>query len=449
VSVEIFRDGNMETIYVNLIYQPRIQPNGKTTGILVVATDVTEQVRARKKIELQAEDLQKQQRLYEAVTGNTPDLIYIFDLQYRFIFANKALLTMWGRTLQDSMGKKLLEIGYEPWHAEMHEREIDYVVATRQPIRGEVSFPHAVLGKRIYDYLFVPVINNEGQVEAIAGTTRDITEIKKAEESLKQSEAQLQIKVAERTAELERTVAELKRSNNNLEEFAYAASHDLKEPIRKIHVFSDMLKADLSPVMNEEQLYNLTRLQAASKRMSSLIDDILTYSQLNFQPGSVEKVNLNEIVKMVLNDLDLQIEQTKAVIEVGELIEIEGYSRQIQQAFHNLISNSIKYRSNDHSPLIKIEGKMIMGNETGLIMTAEQREKKYYRLQFEDNGIGFNKEDAERIFNVFTRLHDSAQYKGTGIGLSIVRKVVENHKGFVMADGNIGKGSIFKLFFPA
>jgi PAS domain S-box-containing protein len=136
-------------------------------------------------------EAERQQRLYQTIVSSTPDLVYSFDLDYRFTFANPALLTMWGRTLEDSIGKSLLEIGYEPWHAEMHEREIDQVVATKRPIRGEVSFPHATLGRRVYDYIFVPVLNAAGEVETIAGTTRDITERKQAEEALAASEARL------------------------------------------------------------------------------------------------------------------------------------------------------------------------------------------------------------------------------------------------------------------
>lgn len=126
-----------------------------------------------------------QRRFYESLISATPDLVYAFDRDYRFIFANKALLDMWGRTLEESKGKRLLEVGYEPWHAEMHEREIDEVVATKAGIRGEVGFPHATLGWRIYDYIFMPVLDAFGEVEAIAGTTRDITDIKRSEEHLR------------------------------------------------------------------------------------------------------------------------------------------------------------------------------------------------------------------------------------------------------------------------
>lgn len=123
-------------------------------------------------------------RLYEALIASTTDLVYAFDRQYRFTFANHALLEMWGRTLEESVGRSLLEVGYEPWHAEMHEREIDQIFATGQPVRGEVGFPHATLGWRIYDYILNPVFDEAGKVEWIAGTTRDITDLKQAQDHL-------------------------------------------------------------------------------------------------------------------------------------------------------------------------------------------------------------------------------------------------------------------------
>ncbi len=171
----------------------RAVPITDSDGNVIEWFGAANDISARKLMEeqlRQARDAAEQQkRLYETVTSNTPDLIYVFDLNYRFTYANNALLNMWGKTWNEAIGKNLLENGYEPWHAEMHEGEIDEVVATKRPIRGEVSFPHATLGRRVYDYIFAPVINEHGQVEAIAGTTRDITDIKNAESTLTESEA--------------------------------------------------------------------------------------------------------------------------------------------------------------------------------------------------------------------------------------------------------------------
>ncbi|RYF82009.1 MAG: PAS domain S-box protein, partial [Chitinophagaceae bacterium] len=158
LPVTLLRNGDVKTVYVNFTYQPLRENDGSVTGIMAMATDVTEQVLARQRIEDAKKDAEWQKRVYETITSNTPDLMYVFGLDYRFTYVNKALLDMWGKTWQTAIGKSLLENGYEPWHAEMHEREIDQIIATKKPVRGEVSFPHAALGERVYDYILVPVI---------------------------------------------------------------------------------------------------------------------------------------------------------------------------------------------------------------------------------------------------------------------------------------------------
>lgn len=157
------------------------------------ATDITERKLAEEALRESESKSDQQKRLYETITSNTPDLMYVFDLDYKFTYANSALLSMWGKTWENAIGKKLLENGYEPWHAEMHEREIDHVKATKQQVRGEVSFPHATLGWRVYDYILTPVLNSQGDVEAVAGTTRDVTERKQWEETLARGSENLKV----------------------------------------------------------------------------------------------------------------------------------------------------------------------------------------------------------------------------------------------------------------
>ena len=181
VELKFTRYGQQHIGYYDLSYTPWYDAQGKIKGVMSVGVEVTEKILAQNKIE-------ESKRLYETITQNTPDLIYVFDLNARFIYANEALLTMWGSTWEQSIGKSLLEIGYEPWHAEMHEREISEIIATKKSIRGEVSFPHATLGKRIYDYILVPVIDQHGNVEAIAGTTRDITQQIETRKHIEESE---------------------------------------------------------------------------------------------------------------------------------------------------------------------------------------------------------------------------------------------------------------------
>ncbi|WP_461450658.1 PAS domain S-box protein [Mucilaginibacter sp.] len=212
---------------------PILDDNGEIVEWFGAASDITERKQAEEALQETRDRSEKQKRLYETITSGTPDLMYVFDLKYRFTYANSALLAMWGKTWDNAIGKGLLENGYEPWHAEMHEREIDQVKTTKQPIRGEVSFPHATLGKRVYDYIFTPVFNDEGEVEAIAGTTRDITERKHWEQTLKRSSDELQAINEEMTAsneELASTNEELISTNDEL---AYV-NQQLKEAQQKI-----------------------------------------------------------------------------------------------------------------------------------------------------------------------------------------------------------------------
>jgi PAS domain S-box-containing protein len=183
-----------------------------------------------------------QRRLYEAIVSSTPDLVYIFDRDHRFVFANDSLLKMWGKTREEAFGKKCLELGYPPWHAEMHDREIEEVVSSRRAVRGEVPF-NGTAGRRIYDYIFVPVVGANGEVELIAGTTRDVTDRKMTEE-------------------------ELRRVNQDLEQFAYSASHDLKEPLRTVKIYSELLSAryGISWTAGREFMENVRTARTGWKR---------------------------------------------------------------------------------------------------------------------------------------------------------------------------------------
>jgi len=212
---------------------PILDDKGEIIEWFGAASDITERKQAEEALQKTKERSEQQKRFYETITSGTPDLMYVFDLQYRFTYANNALLTMWGKTWDTAIGKGLLENGYEPWHAEMHEREIDQVKATKQPIRGEVSFPHATLGKRVYDYIFTPIFNDQGEVEAVAGTTRDVTERTQWEQKLKQSSEELQAINEEMAA----TNEELAASNEELtatnDELAFV-NQQLREAQQKV-----------------------------------------------------------------------------------------------------------------------------------------------------------------------------------------------------------------------
>ncbi|HYK54913.1 MAG TPA: ATP-binding protein, partial [Flavisolibacter sp.] len=248
--------------------------------------------------------------------------------------------------------------------------------------------------------------------------------------------------------QLEKYIEELKRSNTNLEEFAYAASHDLKEPIRKIHLFSGRLRERLSEKLQPEDENFFDRMENASKRMNALIDDLLLYSHVSRGAAMEELVDLNPKIELVLEDLDLEITEKKAKIVVGGLPAVKGHRRQLQQLFQNLISNALKYNKPGLPSEIHIHSRLATAHDKEHI-SGENALKQYYLIEVKDNGIGFDPADAERIFNIFTRLHGNAEYKGTGVGLSIARKVVENHDGYIWGESKPGEGAVFKVLLPA
>jgi signal transduction histidine kinase len=243
-------------------------------------------------------------------------------------------------------------------------------------------------------------------------------------------------------------VEELERSNKNLEEFAYAASHDLKEPIRKVSFFTDRLKQLLSESLTPEQSHLFSRVEIAVQRMNTLIDDLLAYSHVSKGVQTTENVDLNVALRQIQEDLELEIELKGATLIFEDLPVIRGHKRQLQQLFCNLITNALKYSIQGVAPQIRIHAKMVKGHEASPHLKSDEGVKSYHLIEVKDNGIGFAQEDAERIFNVFTRLYGNNEYRGTGVGLSIARKVAQNHRGYIWAESTPGEGATFKVLLP-
>jgi light-regulated signal transduction histidine kinase (bacteriophytochrome) len=245
--------------------------------------------------------------------------------------------------------------------------------------------------------------------------------------------------------QLQHYINELKHSNDSLEEFTAAASHDLKEPIRKINFLVSVLKKR-QKVEEEPDLFNtFEKLELATRRMIHLVDNLLEYSHLSYIGKAAEPVDLNSLLPFVLTDLELVVEEKKAAITHSNLPVINGNELQLQQLFENLLSNSLKYSKKNTPPLITLTASLVAGSS---IADERAEGRMYHLITITDNGIGFQQEYAEKIFNVFERLHGNYEYKGSGIGLSIVRKVAENHGGFITASGNIDEGAVFRLYLP-
>jgi PAS domain S-box-containing protein len=289
-------------------------------------------------------------------------------------------------------------------------------------------------GSTFWGYVVITALHDEGGgVIGFSKVTRDLTERKRADEALQASTAQIELKNNA-----------LERLNKELSSFTFVASHDLQEPLRKILTYTlQMEKQEGFPLTAKA---HLEKIKKTTARMQNLINDLLSYSHLSNDKTKFEAVDLNEILQGVKNDLEVSISEKRAVIESNILPVLNGVRFQFHQLFLNLLSNSLKFSKTDVHPVIKIKARLINGPPlSGDIPLSNN---KYHQITISDNGIGFDPSFSAKVFEPFERLHPKHEYSGTGIGLAIVKRVMQNHNGIVTADGEVNKGASFKLFFP-
>lgn len=265
-------------------------------------------------------------------------------------------------------------------------------------------------------------------LESMIGTTQDVTEDYHKNELLE-----------ERNYELEQNIKELS-------EFNHVASHDLQEPLRKIQTFISRINDKEKENLTDFGKDYLIRIEKASSRMRILINDLLQYSRTNRGDNVFTQVDLNEVLANSILELSQNIEDKKAIIKYDSFDVIEGVEFQMQQLFTNLISNSLKYSKEEVVPEIVIKYKKIKAKNEPIL--NEDTNEVYHKIKFTDNGIGFEQENAEKIFLLFNRLHGKTEYQGTGVGLAICKKIVENHNGYIFAKGVLGKGATFTIYIP-
>lgn len=259
------------------------------------------------------------------------------------------------------------------------------------------------------------------------------------EEELRKINDELDRRVKERTEQLELTNSSLQRSNQELQDFAYVASHDLQEPLRKIQAFGNLLVDEYGEALGEGGDY-LSRMQNAASRMSTLIEDLLAFSRVTTMAKPFVSVNLDVIVHEVLGDLETRIDSTKGIIEVDALPTVPGDPTQMRQLLQNILSNALKFHKPEEAPKIRIVSNPLVDSKDRI---------KAYEITITDNGIGFDEKYLDRIFAVFQRLHGRDEYAGTGIGLAVCRKIVERHGGTITASSKPGSGSTFIITLPA
>lgn len=392
--------------------------------ILLAIEDITERRRAE-------EELKKSEERFQLVARATNDAVYDWDLLTNEFWWNASFFKMFGYRAEE------IEPTVESWTSRIHpddshrmEREIrELIESGGKTWSGEYRFRRADGSFAIvFDRTYV-WHTEDGRAIRLLGSVMDISERKQIEQQLKIF------------------ASKLERSNRELQDFASVASHDLQEPLRKIQAFGDRLKAKYHDSLGAEGRDFLERMQSAAARMQTLINDLLMFSRVETRAQPFIPVNLSQIVREVAADLEVQVDQTGATIEIGGLPVIEADPLQMRQLLQNLIGNSLKYRRPDLAPVIKVHA----------VVTSDRRLQpkpgatpagRLCQLHVEDNGIGFDEKYLDRIFVVFQRLHGRKEYEGTGVGLAVCRKIVERHGGHITAHSSVGSGANFVVTLP-
>ncbi|WP_431241169.1 sensor histidine kinase [Flavobacterium sp. P21] len=384
------------------------------------------------------EVLMKSEEKFRLLADSIQQFVWTSDSMGNLNYFNQALYNYSGLTKININQNGWLQIIHPDDREENINRWMESIKTGK-----EFLFEHRFLRHdgqyRWYASHAIPQTDADGKIQMWVGTSTDIQEQKDSTDLLEKQ-------VLERTEELESKNKDLINMNIELQSFAYISSHDLQEPLRKIQTFASRLTdLDEQNISVKAKGY-LERIEFSAKRMQALIQDLLTYSRTNSADRTFIKTNLDEIAEEVIMDFSDRIEEKNAVIDLHPLGEGTVMPFQFRQLLHNLIGNALKFSRKDVPPHVQIKARRVLGNK--LDFKVDYPDKIYFCLRISDNGIGFDDEYKERIFEVFQRLNTESEFLGTGIGLAIVKKIVENHKGIIKAHSEKGKGATFKIYLP-
>lgn len=401
--------------------------------------ELEKQVKERtKELELLNESLQQSEERYHLMVEEVQDYAILY-------LSREGIVENWNKGAEKIKGYKAEEIVgkcfshfYTPEDRYYNLPQYLLEQATLLGRFGQEGWRVRKDGTHFWASVVITAVhNNKGEIIGFSKVTHDLTLRKEAEDKLKQNAEQLELKNQE-----------LEKMNKELQSFAYISSHDLQEPLRKIQTFSNQIIDREFDNLSEFGRDRFQRMQNAAQRMQTLINDLLAYSRTNTQERKLIKADINQIIQDVKEDLREELQQKNGqIIAERAQCDVDIIPFQMQQLMFNLISNSLKFARKDVDPVITIKCEINKGNKIapGLL----DPETEYCHLTFADNGIGFEQHYSGKIFEVFQRLHGKDAYQGTGIGLAIVKKIVENHNGFITADGEPDKGAVFNIYFPA
>ncbi|MEZ4663994.1 MAG: PAS domain S-box protein [Caldilineaceae bacterium] len=420
------RDGTQFPAYV--MDAPIQDAEGNLIGVVGVSFDITQ----RKASE---EALRAQERLLRKLIDNLFTFVGLLTPEGILIEANRTALEAANLQPADVMGRPFAQAYWWSYAPDVQRQLEDAIqqCAAGKSSRYDVKVRLAEDRYIPIDFMLAPVFSETGEVTHLVPSGLDISDRKALEQELRQFAADLEERVDARTAELE-------RSNRELQEFAYVASHDLQEPLRKIIAFADRLRSRFGAGMEPDALDYMERMQNAAERMKVLINDLLTLSRVTTRGEPFVKVDLRQIAAEVLDDLETALEAVDGRVTIGDLPTVEADPSQMSRLLQNLISNSLKFRNEQAAPAISIWSETDFDSEC---------EKQRVRLLVQDNGVGFDEKYLDRIFQPFQRLHGRMDYPGTGMGLAICRRIVERHQGEITARSAPNAGATFIITLPA
>ncbi len=436
--IPIDRNGQLEDVYWTFSLSPIHDESDRVAGVLLTCTETTRAVLSR-------QSLLRSEARFQNLLMQAPVAIALFrGPNFVIELANQRVLEYWDRSLEQVLGKPLFEALPEA-SGQGYEELLNRVLTTGEPfVTRELSVDlvrDGQLEKTYIDFVYEAYYEADQTIQGVMVMANDITQ---------QVTARLQVEeqVQQRTQELARVNDDLHRSNDNLQQFAYVASHDLQEPLRKVQQFGNLLKNQYADQLGDGNDY-LIRMLAATSRMSILIKDLLAFARISTLPSTMMvSVSLTNVIQTALADLDLSIQETEAVVSVEWLPVVKGDRSQLEQLFVNLISNALKFRQLGVKPLVSIRAQSVEAIDLPVGLKPTSQAKTYHRIDVSDNGIGFEQKYVDRIFLVFQRLHGKNQYAGTGIGLAICEKVVANHGGAIAVMSQPGQGTVFSVYLP-